>query len=194
MSDLKHIPTQSEATIPWWQDGKTTSETLKEPHFLSKGVNQFWDLFKAYLLFPLQQADALVCSEPLLNLLAWDRDITRFTGEPLSLFRKRVKYAVLNAQDAGSVAGFIAIFARLGIEIITFKEREDPIEWDICTIEISDSDISQNSALVKTLIEQYGRTCRRYRFEVLYVASVNMSVGTFPHRFQLIEASLPVSI
>lgn len=188
MSEPNNAPELPEVVIPWWQDGSTTAEELKEPHFLSKGVFSFWLMVRALLLFPLRQMDALTCNEPLLNLMAWDRDITRFENEPLSLFRKRVKFAAINAKDAGSVAGFKRIFERLGIGIVAFKEREDVIEWDVCTIELTDSDISQNSKLVQVLIEQYGRTCRRYRFQVTYPATVHMRSGEFSHSFAIFGA------
>lgn len=174
----EEIPEFKEVVIPWWQDGKTTSETLKEPYFLSKGVNLFFLKIKGWLLFPLQQTDPLTCSESLLELKAWEKDINRFEGEPISLFRKRVKYAAINAKDAGSVAGFKAIFERLDVGIIAFKERENE-DWDVCTIEVTDDDLSQNSALLQTLIEQYGRTCRRYRFEVIYPEIISISGGEF---------------
>lgn len=188
MSEPNNAPELPEVVIPWWQDGSTTAEELKEPHFLSKGVFSFWLMVRAWLLFPLRQMDALTCSESLLNLMAWDRDITRFENEPLSLFRKRVKFAAINAKDAGSVAGFKRIFERLGIAIVSFKEREDVIEWDVCTIELTDSAISQNSKLVQVLIEQYGRTCRRYRFQVTYPATVYMQCGEFSHTFAIYSA------
>ncbi|TYC93855.1 phage tail protein [Vibrio anguillarum] len=188
MSEPNNAPELPEVVIPWWQDGSTTAEELKEPHFLSKGVFSFWLMVRAWLLFPLRQMDALTCSESLLNLMAWDRDITRFENEPLSLFRKRVKFAAINAKDAGSVAGFKRIFERLGIAIVSFKEREDVIEWDVCTIELTDSAISQNSKLVQVLIEQYGRTCRRYRFQVTYPATVYMRCGEFANTFAIYSA------
>ncbi|MEZ9620183.1 MULTISPECIES: phage tail protein [Vibrio] len=174
--------------IPWWQDGSTTSEEIKEPHFLSKGVFVFFQMVWSWLLFPLRQMDALTCSEKTLELMAWDRDIKRFEGEPLSLFRKRVKYAAVNAKDAGSVAGFKRIFERLGIGIVTFKEREQEAQWDVCTIELTDDDIANNNKLAQTLIEQYGRTCRRYRFEVTYPAILTIASGELAHNFSLFLA------
>jgi hypothetical protein len=179
----QHAPQLADSVIPWWQDGQTTSETVKEPVFLSRGVHTFLVQARNWLLFPLQQMDALTCSESVLTLLAWDRDIRRFDGEPLALFRNRVKYAALNAQDAGSVAGFQRIFARLGLGIVAFKEREKADEWDVCTIELTDSDLSRDSKLVQILIEQYGRTCRRYRFQVSYPAVLALAGGEFSHRF-----------
>ncbi|HBL8998422.1 TPA: hypothetical protein LTW94_004423, partial [Enterobacter hormaechei] len=71
--------------------------------------------------------DPLTCTEPVLNLIAYDRDISRFSGEPLSLYRKRVAYAFINARDAGSVEGFINIFSRLGIGYVELVERQPDI-------------------------------------------------------------------
>lgn len=184
----QHAPELPETVIPWWQDGSTTSEEIKEPHFLSKGVFAIFQMVWGWLLFPLRQMDALTCSENTLELMAWDRDIKRFEGEPLSLFRKRVKYAAVNAKDAGSVAGFKRIFERLGIGIITFREREDAVQWDVCTIELTDGDISNNTKLVQTLIEQYGRTCRRYRFQVIYQTNLRVASGEFSHNVSLFLA------
>lgn len=184
----QHVPEMPQTIIPWWQDGSSTSEELKEPHFLSKGMSAFFNMVRGWLLYPLRHMDALTCSEDNLKLMAWDRDITRFEGEPLSLFRKRVKYAAVNAKDAGSVAGFIRIFKRLGIGIVAFKERESAVEWDVCTIELTDGDISQNTKLVQTLIEQYGRTCRRYRFQVTFPSTLTIASGEFSHNFALYHA------
>ena len=91
-------PQLLETVVPWWQDGSTTSDQLKEPYFLSKGIFGFFNLIKSWLLFPLKQSDALTCNESLLNLMAWDRDTYRFEGESTALFRKRIKYAPINQQ------------------------------------------------------------------------------------------------
>ncbi|WP_370513295.1 phage tail protein [Pantoea sp. paga] len=117
--------------------------------------------------FKDSQFDPLTCSEPLLNLLAYDRDITRFNGEPLSLFRRRVAFAFINARDAGSVAGFISIFERLGIGYVELVERQPGIDWDVIQVRVSDSQIADNAQLLLQIIQQYGRTCRRYQFEVI---------------------------
>ena len=184
------IPEQPQVIVPWWQDGASTSDIVKEPYFLSKGVTAFFKRLKTWLLFPLQQTDALTCSESLLDLMAWDRDISRFESEPLTLFRKRVKFAVINAKDAGSVAGFKAIFERLDIAIVNFKERQSGVDWDVITIEVDDQSSSYSSKLIKSLIEQYGRTCRRYSFQVTYKSKINIIGGEFTNRFALYKATL----
>ncbi|WP_240185768.1 hypothetical protein [Aeromonas salmonicida] len=80
-------PQLPDASAPWWEDGYTISPAHAEPGFLAKGINAFWQRLKGWLLLPLAQQDPLTCSESLLSLLAWERDIARFNGEPLPLFR-----------------------------------------------------------------------------------------------------------
>lgn len=138
-----------------------------EPDKLLKAARKFWAQVYGWVTWPVSQFDPLTCSEPLLNLLAYDRDITRFNGEPLSLFRRRVAFAFINARDAGSVAGFISIFERLGIGYVELVERQPGIDWDVIQVRVSDSQIADNAQLLLQIIQQYGRTCRRYQFEVI---------------------------
>lgn len=138
-----------------------------EPDKLLKAARKFWAQVYGWVTWPVSQFDPLTCSEPLLNLLAYDRDITRFNGEPLSLFRRRVAFAFINARDAGSVAGFISIFERLGIGYVELVERQPDIDWDVIQVRVSDSQIADNAQLLLQIIQQYGRTCRRYQFEVI---------------------------
>ncbi|MEN4606821.1 MULTISPECIES: phage tail protein [Pantoea] len=138
-----------------------------EPDKLLKAARRFWAQVYGWVTWPVSQFDPLTCSEPLLNLLAYDRDITRFNGEPLSLFRRRVAFAFINARDAGSVAGFISIFERLGIGYVELVERQPGIDWDVIQVRVSDSQIADNAQLLLQIIQQYGRTCRRYQFEVI---------------------------
>ncbi|MGL6516583.1 phage tail protein [Aeromonas caviae] len=122
MTPLEHerqAPVLPDASAPWWEDGYTISPAHAEPGFLAKGINAFWQRLKGWLLLPLAQQDPLTCSESLLALLAWERDITRFNGEPIELFRKRVRFAFVNARDAGEVAGFKRIFERLASAGVT---------------------------------------------------------------------------
>lgn len=138
-----------------------------EPDKLLKAARRFWAQVYGWITWPVSQFDPLTCSEPLLNLLAYDRDITRFNGEPLSLFRRRVAFAFINARDAGSVSGFISIFERLGIGYVELVERQPGIDWDVIQVRVSDSQIADNAQLLLQIIQQYGRTCRRYQFEVI---------------------------
>lgn len=163
----RQAPPLDGAQMPWWMDGQTLTDNLKEPHFLANGVMAFWQKVRSWLLYPLAQLDPEHCNESVLGLLAWDRDITRFKDEPLVLFRKRVKYAFINAQDAGETAGFIRIFQRLGIGSVEIDERMPGRDWDIITIKLTDNQLTDNYALLEQLIRQYGRTCRRYEYQII---------------------------
>lgn len=183
-------PVLPDASAPWWEDGITISAAHAEPGFLAKGINAFWQRLKGWLLLSLAQQDPLTCSESLLVLLAWERDIGRFDGEPLSLFRKRVQFAFVNARDAGEVAGFKRIFERLGIGWCDIHERQEGAPWDVITIEVTDSSIANNQKLMETLIQHYGRTCRRYRFQVVYPIAGHIGYGQFDMSQEVFAARL----
>ena len=176
-------------------------KTLALPSWMNRGEldkllaasKKFWAGIAEWVTWPLQQFDPLTCAEPLLNLLAYDRDIARFNGEPLALFRKRVAYAFINAQDAGSVSGFIAIFARLGIGYVELLERQPGIDWDVIIVRVSDSQISDNADLLLQIIRQYGRTCRRYQFEVITTTGMRIHAGWNQGEYVCYPASLGIS-
>lgn len=146
--------------LPFWMD-------KGEPQKLLRVAHKFWQQVYGWIAWPMNQLDPLTCATPLLNLIAYDRDITRFDGEPLALFRKRVAYAFVNAADAGSVDGFINIFQRLGIGLVELLERQPGIDWDVILVRVTDGQIADNTQLMIQIIRQYGRTCRRYQFEVI---------------------------
>ncbi|MFB4436875.1 hypothetical protein ACE3LN_24540, partial [Enterobacter hormaechei subsp. steigerwaltii] len=112
-----------------------------EPLALLRTARTYWAEVYSWITWPLRQFDPLTCTEPVLNLIAYDRDISRFSGEPLSLYRKRVAYAFINARDAGSVEGFINIFSRLGIGYVELVERQPDIDWDVIMVRVTDSQI-----------------------------------------------------
>ncbi|MGY3895734.1 phage tail protein [Aeromonas enterica] len=177
-------------TVPWWEDGLTLPEVPQEPTFLIRGAMGFWRQVRSWLLYPLASQDPLTCSPSMLGLLAWERDITRFDGEPLDLYRKRVKWAYLNARDAGDVAGFKRIFERLGLGWCELHERQADTDWDVITVEVTDSDAANNQALMMELIQHYGRTCRRYRFQVVYPQSATVHAARIDMSQQVFGASL----
>lgn len=183
-------PDLPSAAPPWWEDGQTLVAGMKEPAMLAQGIVSFWQQVRRWLLLPLAQQDPLTCSESLLALLAWERDIPRFNGEPLALFRKRVKFAYLNARDAGEVAGFKRIFERLDIGWCDVHERQAETDWDVITIEVTDSAIATNQQLMETLIQHYGRTCRRYRFQVVYPVTGTLHPARIDMGQQVFGASL----
>ncbi|WP_145605763.1 phage tail protein [Yersinia intermedia] len=169
----------------------TRLKSLRLPSWMDKGeankllqvCRQWWQWVNGWLNWPLNQLDAATCAVPLLNVLAYQRDISRFNGEPLSLYRKRVQYAFINAADAGSVAGFIAIFERLGIGYVELLERQPDIDWDVILVRVSDSQIASNSDLLMQIIRQYGKTCRRYRFEVITYSGLRIRAGWVGHEY-----------
>ncbi|OUK73916.1 hypothetical protein BZY51_23995 [Enterobacter hormaechei] len=148
-----------------------------EPQKLLKAAQTFWAEVYSWITWPLRQFDPLTCNETILGLIAWDRDISRFNGEPLKLFRRRVAYAFVNAADAGSVQGFINIFDRLGIGYVELQERQPGIDWDVILVRVTDSQISDNTQLMIQIIRQYGRTCRRYQFEVITSETLAIRAG-----------------
>ncbi|EKP4476839.1 hypothetical protein P3X16_002261 [Cronobacter dublinensis] len=156
--------------LPFWM-------SEGEPATLLRAARRFWTLVYGWVTWPVSQFDPLTCAEPLLNLLAYDRDVTRFDGEPLALFRKRVAYAFVNARDAGSVEGFINIFERLGIGYVELQERQPGIDWDVLLVRVTDGQIADNTQLMIQIIRQYGRTCRRYQFEVITSESLAIRAG-----------------
>ncbi|PHM64436.1 protein phage [Xenorhabdus stockiae] len=170
--------------LPSWMD-------KGEPAKLLGAARAFWTQVHGWLTWPLAQLDAETCTEALLSVLAYQRDIQRFNGEPLPLFRKRVKYAFINAKDAGSIAGFIAIFERLGVGYVELLERQPEIDWDVIILRLSDSQIAANPDLLMNIIRQYGRTCRRYRFEVIAKNQLLMRVGSIGADYCTYAAAIP---
>ncbi|WP_336797960.1 phage tail protein [Erwinia aphidicola] len=170
-------------TLPSWMD-------RGEPAALLRACVTFWSRVNNWIQFPLRQFDPLTCAEPLLNLLAWERDITRFKGEPLGLYRRRVSFAFVNARDSGEVAGFIAIFERLGIGYVEIVERQPEIDWDVIIVRVTDGQIAENSDLLLEIIRKYGRTCRRYQFEVITGVGLSMRVGWYQGEYVCYQARL----
>ncbi len=144
---------------------------------LKSAFGNWWNQVEDWIKTPLNQMNAETCSAALLKYHAYQKDVTRFNDEPDELFRKRVKYAEQNAMEAGSKTGFIQIFERLGIGYLEIVEREDAVNWDVISLRLSDSQVASNTELLSYIVQQYGRTCRRYELTVL--TPVEMTVGVF---------------
>ncbi|MGO3406746.1 phage tail protein [Marinomonas sp.] len=158
-------------SLPVWLKSGEKINRLKDAF----GV--WWDKTEGWIKTPLNQMDAQTCSVTLLKYHAYQKDVERFADEPDELFRKRVGFAEKNAMDAGSKAGFIDIFQRLGIGYLEVVEREDEVNWDVISLRLSDSQVASNTELLSYIIQQYGRTCRRYELTVL--TPIEMTVGVF---------------
>jgi len=123
--------------------------------------------------------DADSCHLNILELLAWQRDITRFAGEPESLYRLRVKFAFINSVDAGSTAGLMRVLNRLGVGYVEIEERLPDRDWDVVLLKLSDSQLSDNPELLRVIVQQYGRTCRRYDFVTFSPVTLMVAVADF---------------
>lgn len=150
-----------------------------EPLTLAHASRTWWQRVYSWLTWPLAQIDVDTCDEQLLVLLAYQSDITRFNDETLAAFRLRVKYAFVNAQDAGFKAGFERIFQRLNIGQIQQLERQLWLDFDVILIRINDEQLSRHNTLMMALLRQYGRTCRRYFFDVLNQRTTLVRAGRF---------------
>ncbi|WP_410741653.1 phage tail protein [Citrobacter freundii] len=176
------MPDFSQLKLPFWMNKGELARLLR-------ACKKFWSQLYEWLMWPAKQFDPLVCPLPILNLLAWERDITRFSSEPLDLYRKRVAFAWVNARDAGSVEGFIAIFQRLGIGYVELQERQPGKDWDVITIRVSDGQIASNGELLREIIRQYGRTCRRYDYEVITIDTLDVRAGWYTGDYVVYTAS-----
>lgn len=153
-------------------------------------AQSWWGKVEGWLRWPLLQLDADTCHLTMLDLLAWQRDITRFKGEPESMYRLRVKFAFINAVDAGSTAGMKRILQRLGVGYIEIEERMPDRDWDVVLLRFSDTQLSQNPELLRVLIQQYGRTCRRYDFVTITPVPFRIALVDFNDDQQTLVASL----
>lgn len=172
--------------LPFWLEG---SELLK----LVQGVVTWWDLAQEWLSFLLNQFDPLTCSLPILNLIAYQRDIERFKNEPLVLYRKRVKFALINCQDSGSKIGFSAIFERLGLGVVETVERFYPIDWDVIIVKLTNSQLIGSQPLIDFIIRKYGRTCRRYQIQTDTPVGLYIAVAEYSTEFHYCVASTSVN-
>jgi len=168
--------------LPFWLDGPELAK-------LKAAAQAWWTKVEGWLRWPLLQMDADTCHLTILDLLAWQRDITRFKGEPEVLYRLRVKYAFINAVDAGSVAGFKRIMQRLGVGYVRIEERLPDRDWDVVQLHLSDSQLSENPELLRLIVQYYGRTCRRYEFVGTSVAAMRVSVMEFSNDQEQIVAT-----
>ncbi|KAB0566600.1 phage tail protein [Pseudomonas palleroniana] len=169
--------------LPFWLDGPQLAK-------LKAAAQAWWEKVEGWLQWPLLQMDAQTCHLTILDLLAWQRDISRFKDEPESLYRLRVKFAFINAVDAGSTAGLKRILQRLGVGYVEIDERMPDRDWDVVMLRLSDSQLSQNPELLRVLIQQYGRTCRRYDFVTLTPVSLRLVAADFNDDQRTLIASL----
>ncbi|MDR2305710.1 MAG: phage tail protein [Paucimonas sp.] len=169
--------------LPFWLAGPELTR-------LKDAAQAWWGKVIEWLRWPLLQMDAEQCHLTILDLLAWQRDITRYRDEPESLYRLRVKHAFINAVDAGSTAGLKRILRRLGVGYIEIDERLADRDWDVVLLRLSDSQLSESPELLRVLIQQYGRTCRRYDFVSITPVTLRLAAVDFNDDQQTLVATL----
>lgn len=170
-----------EIKLPKWS-------RLGQIRALKKAIVSWWDLVESWLSWPMQQLDAETCSEGVLVLLAWQRNIQRFKTEPLQLYRYRIQHALANELDAGSASGLQRILVRMGIDYIEVEERAPGKDWDIIVLNGSESFISAYPDLLQIIVDKYGRTCRRYEWTTITPLSFYERIATFSHDAECVEA------
>ncbi len=158
--------------LPWWMSGPELTK-------LKTAAQQFFQDLLKVAHWPLDQLDVRQADEGIVRLIAWQRGIDRFTDEGLDMFRLRVFHAYANARDAGSVIGFERIFQRLGLGCLEQEERLSDKDWDVIVLHVSDSATARNPEFMNWLIQTYGRTCRRYEWNVITVLTVSVKPATF---------------
>jgi hypothetical protein len=169
--------------LPFWLDGPQLAK-------LKAAAQSWWEKVEGWMQWPLLQMDAETCHLTILDLLAWQQDISRFKDEPENLYRLRIKFAFINAVDAGSTAGLKRILQRLGVGYVEIDERMPDRDWDVVLLRLSDSQLSQNPELLRVLVQQYGRTCRRYDFVTITPVSLRIVAVDFNDDQQTLIASL----
>lgn len=163
---------KSRFELPFWLNGPELEK-------IRAAAQSWWEKVENWLQWPLRQMDPERCHLAVLDLIAWERDITRFRREHETLYRKRVKFAFLNAVDAGSTAGLARILYRLGVGVVEVEERFPNRAWDEILIILSESQLSQNAELLTLIVQQYGRTCRRYSFVATAPSTLLAAVAEF---------------
>lgn len=169
--------------LPFWLDGPELAK-------LMAAAQAWWEKAATWLRWPLLQMDADNSHLTILDLLAWQRDITRFRNEPEALYRLRVKFAFINSVDAGSTAGLKRILRRLGVGYVEIEERIPDRDWDVVLLKLSDSQLSKNPELLRVIAQQYGRTCRRYDFVTITPVTLLTAVADFNDDQQTLIATL----
>lgn len=160
--------------LPYWL-ARPASELDK----LRKGAVRFWQRVVNALAWPADQLDPMTADLDLVHLLAWERDIEQIPSETEQMYRTRVKYALPFAKGAGSKAGWLDMFKKLGITWITIDERLSGIDWDIVDLQLLDADFGTRQGLIDFICRKYGRTTRRYQHTTIAKLDVFAKPFTF---------------
>lgn len=170
--------------LKFWQAGDEKEGTVNAVTYAGF-INTWYQKIRAILEWPLQQLRLEDADLFIVDLIAYERNIERFTEEPESLYRLRVKHAYMNAKDAGSVVGFRNIWKRLGLGDVSITERAPNTDWDIVFLGMDAAEITGNDKLLQRLINKYGRTCRRYYLTTQNRSAIGVAVANLKTEFSL---------
>ena len=153
---------QTLTKMPYWL-ARPKSELDK----LRQAAVIYWQRVADMLAWPAKQLDPMTAALELVNLLAWERDITQIPNETEQIYRTRVKYALQFAKGAGTKEGWYYMFDKLETPWITIDERVSETDWDVVSLQLLDSDLAQRNNLIDNICRQYGRTTRRYQYDTI---------------------------
>ena len=169
-----NINWQALTKMPYWL-ARPKSELDK----LRQAAVIYWQRVADILAWPAKQLDPMTAELELVNLLAWERDISQIPNETELMYRTRVKYALPFAKGAGSKNGWLEMFEKLGMPWITIDERISTVDWDVVSLQLLDTDLGARQNLINALCRQYGRTARRYE----YVTIAKQALAAPPRNF-----------
>jgi len=167
----------SPLSLSFWMAG---AESTK----LGQAAYKWFSLLGKAAAWAIDTRDPLTCGEAMLDLMAWERGVTRTPFDTERLYRLRVKHAYENGRDAGSAGGWKRIFERLELlpdgNEIEQLERMPGQDWDIVGLAMTDERMTElQNILERIIIEEYGRTCRRYRLTSRVKQGITVAVSTF---------------
>lgn len=170
-------------SLTFWMNG---AESTK----LGKAAHAWFSMLGKAAAWSLNNRDPMTCDERTLSLLAWERCVRRYPGEPERLYRLRVTHAYANARDSGQTAGWGRIFERLELGGLSLAERVPGQDWDRVGIIADDSQFPDQQNVLEIIIEDYGRTCRRYYFDSRIPIPALAHVGRFSWHQETVEAAM----
>jgi len=175
--------------LPYWL-AKPASELDK----LRKGAVRFWQRVVDALAWPAKQLDPMTADLELVHLLAWERDIEQIPSETETMYRTRVKYALPFAKGAGSKAGWLDMFKKLGMTWINIDERISDVDWDVVDLQLLDADFGTRQNLISYICRQYGRTARRYQYSTIAKVTMLSAPSTFDNQTDLSMATINTNL
>lgn len=170
-------------SLSFWMNG---AESTK----LGKAAHAWFSMLGKAAAWSLDNRDPMTCDERTLSLLAWERCVRRYPGEPERLYRLRVTHAYANARDSGQTAGWGRIFERLELGGLSLAERVPGQDWDRVGIIADDSQFPDQQNVLEIIIDDYGRTCRRYYFDSRIPIQALAHVGRFSWHQETVEAAM----